>query len=82
MLQPEIVVCLGATAAKSVLGGDFRLLEQRGRWESLANGARAFATVHPAWVLRQPAVAQAAAYQGFVDDLRLLVGSGSLPRLR
>ena len=64
---------LGATAAHSVLGRDFRLMERRGQWERLANGARAFATVHPAWVLRQPAGDREAAYRGFVGDLRLLV---------
>ena len=73
LLKPDIIVCLGATAAHSVLGRDFRLMEQRGQWERLANGARAFATVHPAWVLRQPAGDREAAYRGFVDDLRLLV---------
>ena len=37
---------------------------------TLGNGVRAMATVHPAWVLRQPAAARAAAYQGLVGDLR------------
>jgi DNA polymerase len=75
LLKPDIIVCLGATAAHGVLGRDFRLMEQRGQWERLGNGARAFATVHPAWVLRQPAGDRDAAYRGFVDDLRLLVES-------
>ena len=58
-----------------MLGRDFRLMAQRGQWERLGNGARAFATVHPSWVLRQPASDRDAAYRGFVDDLRLLVES-------
>ncbi len=71
-LQPRVVVCLGATAAQAVFGSGFRLMAERGRWREL-EGARAFATVHPAWVLRQrdPA-AREAAYAGLVDDLRLL----------
>ncbi|KGQ19303.1 Uracil-DNA glycosylase family protein [Lysobacter dokdonensis DS-58] len=73
LLQPDTVVCLGATAASSVLGADFKLMQQRGQWERLSSGARAFATVHPAWVLRQPAAQQEAAYRGFVEDLRLLI---------
>ena len=76
LLQPEIVVCLGATAAHSLFGSDFRLMEQRGEWRELRSGARAFATVHPAWVLRQPASEREAAYRGLVADLRLL-GKGA-----
>ncbi|MUV14509.1 UdgX family uracil-DNA binding protein [Noviluteimonas gilva] len=72
LLKPDVIVCLGATAAHSVLGRDFRLMQQRGRWERLSNGASAFATVHPAWVLRQPEGDREAAYRGFVEDLRLL----------
>ncbi len=76
LLKPDIIVCLGATAAHSVFGGDFRLLEQRGQWGRLPDDTRAFATVHPAWVLRQPQADREAAYRGFVDDLRLLVDPG------
>jgi len=72
-LQPRVVVCLGATAAESVFGRAFRLMEERGRWQALADGTRGFATVHPAWVLRQrEAGLRDAAYRGLVDDLRLL----------
>jgi DNA polymerase len=40
----------------------------------LADGTRAFATVHPSWVLRQrDAEARAQAYRGFSDDLSLLL---------
>ena len=74
-LRPRVVVCLGATAAESVFGRGFRLMEERGRWRTLADGTRAFATVHPAWVLRQRDPAQRdLAYRGLVDDLRLLRG--------
>jgi len=71
-LRPEVVVCLGATAAQALFGSRFRLSEGRGRWHAL-DGARVLATVHPAWVLRQgDSSAREAAYAGFVDDLRLL----------
>jgi DNA polymerase len=72
LLAPEAIVCLGATAAREVFGRDFRLMEQRGRWTTTADGTRAFATVHPAWVLRQPANERDAAFRGFVEDLRAL----------
>ena len=72
-LRPEVVVCLGATAARAVLGTGFRLMDQRGTWQTLNDGTRVLATVHPAWVLRQrDVVARAQAYAGFVRDLSLL----------
>ncbi|MEO6138072.1 MAG: UdgX family uracil-DNA binding protein, partial [Luteimonas sp.] len=73
MVRPQRVVCLGATAAEAVFGSGFKLLEERGLWHTLADGTRAFATVHPAWVLRQRDRSQRdAAYRGFVEDLARL----------
>lgn len=69
-LRPKIIVCLGASAAGSVLGKDFSLMRDRGRWLTTDDGTRAFATVHPSWVLRQER--QEDAYRLFVDDLRRL----------
>ena len=69
-VRPEVIVCLGATAARAVLGPGFGLMEGRGRWQVLDDGTRVLATVHPAWVLRQPGgAARDAAYRGFVEDL-------------
>ena len=76
-VQPEVVVCLGATAALSLFGRGFRLMDERGQWRTLRNGTRAFATVHPAWVLRQrDDAAREEAYRGFVRDLALLTAAG------
>lgn len=71
-VKPGIVVCLGATASRAVLGDRFRLMDQRGRWQLLNAGVRVLATVHPAWILRQPAEAHQGAFDSFVDDLRIL----------
>ena len=72
-IRPDIVVCLGAIAARNVLGTKFKLMQQRGTWQTLADGTRAFATVHPSWVLRQrDSASRAEAYGNFVDDLSLL----------
>ena len=71
----RVVVCLGAIAARNVLGASFRLMQQRGTWQKLPGGTRAFATVHPSWVLRQrDSDARAEAYAEFVEDLSLLLG--------
>ncbi|QOW20505.1 UdgX family uracil-DNA binding protein [Lysobacter ciconiae] len=79
--RPDTVVCLGATAASAVFGNAFKLTQERGRWHTLGNGVRAMATVHPAWVLRQPPAAREAAYRGLVADL-LAVSSERSESLR
>ena len=73
LVQPQAIVCLGATAARAVFGPDFRLTQQRGEWLRLENGTRALATVHPSWVLRLGDAERAEGYAGFVRDLRQLV---------
>jgi DNA polymerase len=57
-----------------VFGTKFKLMQQRGVWQVLADGTRAFATVHPSWVLRQrDSASRAQAYRNFTDDLSLLL---------
>lgn len=72
-IRPDVIVCLGAIAAKAVFGNKFRLMEDRGVWQKLPDGTRAFATVHPSYVLRQrDDASRHEAYANFVDDLSLL----------
>jgi uracil-DNA glycosylase family protein len=68
---PELIVCLGATAAQALLGRSFRVTRQRG--EVLASKlGPVLATIHPSAVLRAPdADARAAALDGLVADLRV-----------
>ena len=73
-IKPDVVVCLGAIAARNVLGTKFGLMKQRGTWQVLPDGSRAFATVHPSWILRQrDSESRETAYRGFVADLALLL---------
>jgi DNA polymerase len=51
LVQPEIVVCLGATAAQALLGRSFRVTKERGKKVRAPFGI-AVATVHPSSVLR------------------------------
>jgi DNA polymerase len=53
-VRPEVIVCLGATAARALLGDDFRVTKQRGVPIAHASGARVVATVHPSSILRAP----------------------------
>lgn len=72
-VRPRYVVCLGAVAAKIVLGRGFRLTRERGRWIALEPGRWALATVHPAFVLRARAGANGEdELRRFREDLRQL----------
>lgn len=71
LVQPEVVVCLGATAAQSIMGKTFRVTKERGRAVKAPNGSTVIATVHPSSVLRAPdADARAQAEKDFFADLR------------
>ena len=81
LLRPEIVVALGATAAKALFGPSFRVTKSRGEvldWPASAQHPedfpvgelRALATIHPSAVLR--ADDRDAAYAGLVDDLKIV----------
>jgi DNA polymerase len=54
ILQPEVIVCLGATAAQALLGRDFRVSRQRGTFVSSPLAPHVIATVHPSSLLRAP----------------------------
>jgi uracil-DNA glycosylase family protein len=80
LLKPQLVVVLGATAAKALLGPSFRVTRSRGQlmpWPASAQHPedfpvaeiQALATIHPSAVLR--ADDRDAAYKGLVDDLRI-----------
>jgi uracil-DNA glycosylase len=51
-VRPELVVCLGATAAQALFGRAARVGTMRGRMLELPNGTRALVTLHPSAVLR------------------------------
>jgi DNA polymerase len=71
VVKPETLVCLGATAARALLGGDFRIMKDRGRWVESRWAPRTMATLHPSAVLRgEDEAAQARLYRMLVDDLR------------
>jgi uracil-DNA glycosylase len=69
VVRPELVVCLGATAAQSLLGPGFRLTRHRGEILDAPDlEVRIMATTHPSAVLRAPD--RDVAYKAMVDDLR------------
>jgi DNA polymerase len=77
-VDPAVVVLLGATAAKSLLGNDFRVTAHRGEVLRLPpDGAppgvdpSVVATIHPSAVLRGPADARAESLAALVADLKV-----------
>jgi DNA polymerase len=71
-VSPEIVVCLGATAAQTILGRTFRLTMHRGELMRREGAVPVVATIHPSAILRAPDhESREAAYESFVADLRL-----------
>jgi uracil-DNA glycosylase family protein len=69
-LEPPMVVLLGAVAATSLLGRDFRVTRQRGQVVDGPSGIPAIATVHPSSILRAPPSETEQHMSAFVDDLR------------
>jgi uracil-DNA glycosylase len=70
-LQPRLTVLMGATAARSVLARPVTIGRERGRPFALADGGRAFITVHPSYLLRVPdEESKAREYERFVNELR------------
>ena len=53
-VHPDVLVCLGATASRAILGPAFRLMKQRGLFLPTRWTARTMATLHPSAVLRAP----------------------------
>src|SRR5690349_23992604 len=52
IVRPDLLVALGATAAQSLIGKDFRITEERGEIRRLADGGQVMATFHPSAILR------------------------------
>jgi DNA polymerase len=65
-VRPRLIVCLGATAAKTLLGPAFKVSIDRGKWFG-----NLMATVHPSSILRERDTnARREAMRAFVGDLK------------
>jgi len=72
-LNPTLLVLLGGSAGRAVLGRPVTVTRERGRPFKLPDGSTAFLTVHPSYLLRQPDEAsRAREYAAFVRDLRMV----------
>jgi len=78
LIDPQVVVCLGATAVRALLGASVRVMRDRGalleRETSL--GRKTFlVTVHPSSILRTPEDQRDQAYAALVADLKVAAGA-------
>jgi uracil-DNA glycosylase len=72
IVKPELVVALGATAARSLMGRAVTIGKLRGGVLSLADGTRLLVTIHPSALLRiREEADKRAGYQAFVKDLKV-----------
>ena len=73
VVRPRVLVCLGATAAQSLLGKQFRVTKERGRWLESDLAEYVTATIHPSAVLRQrDSDSRRRELAGLVADLKLV----------
>ena len=71
-VKPRVILCLGASAAKSLLGGTFSLMKEHGQIKSTPYAERVVATIHPSAVLRaRDDQGHQQLYQFLLDDLAL-----------
>jgi DNA polymerase len=71
-VQPRVLVLLGATAAQTLLGRQFRVTQFRGRLIESELADHVTATVHPSSILRGEPEEREANFSAFVDDLRVV----------
>jgi DNA polymerase len=72
VLQPRVLVLLGATAAHSLLGREFRVTQHRGELLESDLAEAVTATVHPSSILRGEPAERETNFAAFVDDLRVV----------
>jgi uracil-DNA glycosylase len=72
VVRPRVLVLLGATAAQTLLGRQFRVTQARGKPVESDLAEIVTATVHPSSILRGEPEEREANFQAFVDDLRMV----------
>jgi uracil-DNA glycosylase family protein len=73
LIEPHVLVCLGATAAQALFGPDFRVTAMRGKVIRSPLAPKALATVHPSSILRvRTEVERRDAMKAFTNDLKVV----------
>jgi len=80
-IAPQVIGCLGATAARAVIARDFKVTLMRGRFVESPLAPYVFATLHPSALLRlREDEEREAAFKQLVKDLRLIRRAIATPR--
>jgi uracil-DNA glycosylase family protein len=80
LVKPRVLVCLGAVAAQALLGRNFKVSAERGRFVESTLAERVTATVHPSSILRaRDEDSRREAMEQFVADLRVVAAEISRP---
>jgi DNA polymerase len=72
VVRPRVLVLLGATAAQTLLGRQFRVTQFRGKLIESDLAEHVMATVHPSSILRGEPAEREANFAALVDDLRIV----------
>jgi uracil-DNA glycosylase family protein len=72
VVKPDVLVCLGATAAQALLGRSFRVTRERGKPVDSDLAPHVLATIHPSAILRADAETREAQRAALVDDLKVV----------
>jgi uracil-DNA glycosylase len=72
VVEPRVLVCLGATAAQALLGRQFRVTRERGHPVESDLAEQVIATVHPSSILRSDPETREQEYAAFVEDLKVV----------
>jgi DNA polymerase len=73
VVQPRVLVCLGAVASQSLLGKQFRVTKERGKWLESELAEHVTATIHPSAILRQrDSESRHREMTSFVENLKLV----------
>ena len=73
IVRPEVIVCLGATAAQSILSRTVLVSKERGKFIERDSGAAVFITIHPSAIYRRPGESERREeYRRFVGELQLV----------
>lgn len=73
LIQPQVIVCVGGTAAKALIGKEFKITQERGQWREGPFKIPTLATLHPSYILRLQGMAPEKGKQALIDfeeDLR------------
>ena len=81
IIRPEIILALGAPAAKSFMGEKFSITKQRGQWFDGPDGIALIATFHPAYILRQTGGELTAMKRLVWQDLQAVRARLDVPRV-